>query len=480
MAYTKKLESFNQKSVIIMQKISIKTLRIVSIVALSVLLLIILLAFSSCADAAGIAMAVVFPTVTGGTIVSNEPATLANVTEYSPALLQNEIDSRIVKIRPMSTPIDQISRYKGARKSGSMIVDYYSVDTKPTRFYTSTNYVEPTASTVTNNHTRASIAVDNMEAIEVSDTLLALNHYGYNADGTEKSSHFLVLYVLGKDLENGTILVSAVNGKLIGSVANCVPSITPGVELVRMGRAATELDVQTAQFESLPVKSQNFCQIFKMQIEQSTFLKIANKEVEWDFSDQEEAAIYDMRLSMEKSFLFGVQKNIYDPFKKENVSLTGGVWWQAGKEYTYSIEEELTQDHLVDIMQQCFTGNAGSKRKVMIAGSDFISRLSKMEQYKTIASDKTVTKWGIDFNEIVSKFGKLYVIHSEIFDDCDLSGNAFIFDPEYIQKWSHVPFGTQALDLKKAGIRNTDALVITEASCMTLRYPNAHMRIIAI
>lgn len=36
------------------------------------------------------------------------------------------------------------------------------------------------------------------------------------------------------------------------------------------------------------------------------FPKIANKEVEWDFSDAEEAAIYDM-IKREKSFMFGVK-----------------------------------------------------------------------------------------------------------------------------------------------------------------------------
>jgi hypothetical protein len=94
------------------------------------------------------------------------------------------------------------------------------------------------------------------------------------------------------------------------------------------------------------------------------------------------------------------------------------------------------------------------------------------------SEDKTMVKWGLDFNEIVSKFGRLYVIHSEIFDDVDMQYNGLVIDPEYIQKWSHVPFATQKLDLKKAGIRNTDALVLTEASCLTLRYPQAHMRII--
>ena len=59
------------------------------------------------------------------------PVTAQLADEVSPGLLRNEIDDRIVKIRPMSTPLDQISRYGGSRLCGSMKVDYYSVDTRP-------------------------------------------------------------------------------------------------------------------------------------------------------------------------------------------------------------------------------------------------------------------------------------------------------------------------------------------------------------
>ncbi len=67
----------------------------------------------------------------GGNHVTDGPLTVSAVREASPELLLNEIDSRIVKVRPMATPIDQISRMVGARRAKSMIVDYYSVDTKP-------------------------------------------------------------------------------------------------------------------------------------------------------------------------------------------------------------------------------------------------------------------------------------------------------------------------------------------------------------
>ena len=69
----------------------------------------------------------------GGAHVLNAPITTNISEQVSADLLTNEIDSRIVKIRPMSTPIDQISRMGKARHSKSMVTEYYSVDTTPSQ-----------------------------------------------------------------------------------------------------------------------------------------------------------------------------------------------------------------------------------------------------------------------------------------------------------------------------------------------------------
>ena len=58
--------------------------------------------------------------------------TTSMAAQLAPGLLRNSIDERIVRIRPMSTPVDQISRCAGARATRSMVVEYYSVDTKAT------------------------------------------------------------------------------------------------------------------------------------------------------------------------------------------------------------------------------------------------------------------------------------------------------------------------------------------------------------
>ena len=306
----------------------------------------------------------------------------------------------------MATPIDQLSRWAGSKKSGSMVVDYYSVDTRPTSTKV-TRSVEGCSDNVgASRFQKVQLPVENADLFEASETVLVRGVGGYKPDGKTKSNQDLVLYVLRKSEDGASISAVTVNGQTIGEFENCIPTIPEGTMLVRMGRAASELDVQTPQFEALPQKSQNYCQIFKMQIEQSTLQKIANKEVGWTFSDQEEAAIYDMRLGMEKNFLFGVKSRVEDPGKHETIMLTGGIW------------------------------------------------------------------------EMHSKFGKLYILLSEVFDECGMEYNGMIIDPEYLQKYSHIPFTTEQLNLKQAGVRNTDALVLTEASCMTLRYPKAHLRII--
>ena len=436
--------------------------------------------FATCNNDAGIgcitAMAVVTGTA-GGKHIAGEPLTVELAKTESPDLLRNEIDRRIVKIRPMATPIDQLSRWAGAKHAGSMIVDYYSVDTRPTTALTVSAFTGCTDDEGSDRFQKARLSTDNNDLFEASETILVKGVAGYQPDGKTQSSQDLVLYVVEKEASTGMLNVVTVNGQTIGEYENCIPTIPSGTTLVRMGRAATELDVQTPQFEALPKKSRNYCQIFKMQIEQSTLQKIANKEVGWTFSDQEEAAIYDMRLGMEKNFLFGVKARVEDTKKRETVMLTGGIWDQAGSEFTYE-KGALNQNAVISMMRKAFTGNAGNKRKILIGGSGLIEQLNQLESTKVVMAGENIVKWGIDFSEMRSKFGKLYVLLSEVFDECGMEDNGMIIDPEYLQKYSHIPFTTESLNLKQAGVRNTDAIVLTEASCMTLRYPKAHMRIV--
>lgn len=385
-----------------------------------------------------------------GNVISGKVLTTELAEKGAPGLLRNAIDKAIVKIRPMATPLDQISRMGHRRAVDSMEVEYYSVDSRGDR----------TMVTGVDSSTEEDVwlfMVDDADIFEASES------FAYRtADGG-----FGTAYVIGK---SGEILEVSLMGESIDNIDLSAP-------IIRMGRAATQLDVQSPQFSILPKKRSNLCQIFKMQIEQSVVMKLSHKEIGWNLSDQQEAAIYDMRMGMEKQYLFGRKGKVYDPKKGETVTLTEGIWHQAGKELNVDLKS-FGGSELVDLLRGAFTENSGSRRKVLMAGSELISALNKIESVHVLTARDQVTAWGIDFSVLQSKFGKLYVVFSDIFDVMGMPGCGLIVDPEYIQKHVFIPFQAEKLDLRGSGQRNTEALVLTEAGCLTLRYPGAHARVI--
>lgn len=395
--------------------------------------------------------------------MTNTPVTTQLTQQVSPTLLRSEIDKRIVKIRPSSTPLDQISRMAGARAAGSMKVDYYSVDLKAGSILTVSN--SPAAS-ITKDDT-ISLQLANATTICQSDTILfpAID----NGAGQP-----LVGYVIESSGKYIKFIPTNIDFNEDGECD--IPAIPTSSLLVRMGRAAGELDVQTPQFATLPTKETNFCQIFKAQIEESLLQRLSDKEVGWTFSDQEEAAILDMRMCMERSFLFGSMKSLTLP-DGSNILLTGGIWNQTDKEFRYN-KSSLDNRSVISMMRQAFSECNGSTRKVLLAGSGLIEKLNTLEAHRVLTGNERVTKWGVDFDYVVSKFGALYVARCEVFDLCGMEDYGMIVDPEYITKYSHIPFSAERISFHKQGVRNTEAVVLTEASCLVLRYPTAHMRII--
>ena len=188
-------------------------------------------------------------TITENT-VSDAPVTTQISAQVSPTLLRSEIDERIIKIRPSSTPLDQISRMAGARKAGSMKVEYYSVALKPGSVHTQGALQ---ARAITKDDT-IEINIDTKSVLSVSDTVLFPTIR--NTAGEP-----IVGYVFNVDSKKVTMLPVNIEFNEDGEFN--FPAIADKTLLVRMGRAAGELDVQTPQFATLPTKEYNLCQIFK-------------------------------------------------------------------------------------------------------------------------------------------------------------------------------------------------------------------------
>lgn len=406
-------------------------------------------------------------------------------TDGDPNFYMSDVDKRIIKIRPMATPLDQISRYAKSLSADSFEVKYYSVGTREIKCTTSAKV------TAMNAGASTSLPVSDLNMFTLDDTIRVVGVPAITkSDGRAYTSDDslipdLVLCVCGKDASTNLPTVYAVNGNVDSSSKQpiLVPEIPAGTTLVRMGKACGELDVQTGRFNNIPMPETQYCQNFMIQVEQSTFDSIAKKEVKWDFSDIEEDGIYDMRLAMENTYLFGV-KNVIKHVAKDGMMtwFTGGIWWMAGKDIEvgeWNDEKkcaEITDENLVDITKDLFVGTGvGNKRKVLFAGSDMLSAFSKIKSEKFRLKD-TVEVWNLKFKSWDTDFGEVLTIHHELFDVNGMSDCGFAMDPEYLTKKTYVSWARNALDLKKAGLRNTDAVVIQEVSCLYLRYAKAHAR----
>ncbi|MBQ9499299.1 MAG: hypothetical protein IJR56_04240 [Bacteroidaceae bacterium] len=400
-------------------------------------------------------------------------------------MYMKDIDKRITKIRPMATPIDQISRYAKAQKSDSFEVKYYSVGTRPVTCKTS-SAVEAQASGAS-----IPLPVDDVNMFTLDDTIRVVgvkgkfDDKGVAYDPNSDDTPDLVLCVCGRDATTSMPVVYAVNGnKDSNDQTTFVPAIPSGTSLVRMGKACGELDVQTGRFNNLPTAEIQYCQNFMIQIEQSTFDAIAAKEVYWNFSDLEEDGIYDMRLAQENTYLFGVKNKINHTTKDGMTTwFTKGIWYMAGKDIEVGRWDATTQKaiiedtDLVDITKDLFVGTGiGNKRKILFCGSDMLAAFSKIKSDKFRLKD-TVEIWNLKFKSWDTDFGEVLTIHHELFDMNGMADCGFALDPEYLSKKTHVSWGRNVLDLKKAGIRNTHAVVLQEVSCLYLRYAKAHARL---
>lgn len=405
--------------------------------------------------------------------------------EGDPEFYTKDIDKRITKIRPMSTPIDQISRYAKKQSSDSFIVKYYSIGTRPIKCQTSDNIAKQTSGA------SVTLKVDDVNMFTLDDTIRVVgvkavyDEKGVKYDQADINTPDLVLCVCGRDTNTNQPVVYAVNGEWDEATKQSifVPAIPKGTTLIRMGKACAELDVQTGRFNNLPTAEEQYCQNFMIQIEESTFNKIASKEVDWNFSDQEEDGIIDMRITQENTYIWGAKNRIKHTSKdNQDTWFTKGIWWMAGKDIEIGHWDadkkccEISDDDLVDISKDLFAGTGiNNKTKVILAGSDTLAAFSKVKSEK-FRLKESVECWDLKFKSWETEFGEMLMLHHELFDLNGMSDAAFALDPEFLSKKTHVSWSRNILDLKKAGIRNTNAVVIQEVACLYLRYAKAHAR----
>jgi len=397
--------------------------------------------------------------------------------------IQKHVEAEITKISPMSTPFLQISNYAQKGKADSQVIKYYSMGTRPLK----TTLAGDGIAVATGTTDRVQLEPTDSGIFTVDDTILVQGVMGYEADGdTRSTTQELVLSVCAVDDNTGKFSVYAVNGKKNTAGENILwPAIEAGTTLVRMGKACSEQDVQTGRYYGLPDAEEQYCQNFMIQVEASTFSKMTKREVNWTFSDVEEQAVADCKLTQEMSFLFGAKaKHKHRAKGGDIVYFTGGVWNMAGKQTDLGTYNSSTQDttvtdkQLVDMLQFLYANTGiGGKEKVVFAGSKFLAALAKIDSSSKIIQRQSATKWQLEFSGFRSNFGSILVVLDEQLDLAGKSDWAFATDPDYMKKRTFKSWSRSIYDMKELAIRNTEAVVIQEVCCMFLVHKNAHARL---
>lgn len=403
--------------------------------------------------------AAVVPNEGGGKTIVNAPLSTDITREESVNLLERDVSTDIAKVRPNSTPLDAVTRRIKKQKSVSQVTAYYSVGVMPKK---SAVKAQVTAGSA---NTPVTVTVEDSTLFEVNDTVMLPT---VKVEGRG----YLTLYVQ-KKTDEGNLVVIAINTE-----NNAVPEIAAGAEIIRIGFAGSEKDAQAPAMQALPDDKENYCQVFESQCEETEFQRLTDKEVEWNMTDIEEQCVYELKRKIEDTLMFGQKAKFRDPLKKEMVYTTEGMWWQAGSEFSYDKDEDFENKTLTALSQTVFAGNNGSKNRILFAGSDLIAKFQNLAYYeRTIGASEEMTKFGVDFSVIVTKFGRLNIVHLETFDELGMSGCGFVLDPSNAVRKEFKPFTRRELDLKKAGVRNTDAVFFQEVACVNLMNPKTHCRI---
>lgn len=410
-----------------------------------------------------------------------------------------EVNKRIVEMKMESCPVDQILRaQERINHSKSIVVKYYAIGQRPISSTVKTATSAGTGSMVT-------VEVNNKSAFDTMDVIMFPDIMGWEADGVTRSTLVPLQVRVMTCNDDGHPKVLAINGsKCSDGTRFGMPQINQGEKMLRLGRAAAEMDVETGSYYVLPEASEKYCQRFIMQCEQSIIERMSAKEIPWTFSRQERIAMDDMRGGIERQGLFGFNNKMIHG-NKGAIYTTGGIFWDAGKDlelghwiqkkdengtaittktedgqtvnvYEYVISpKELTSFVAAAIKD---AGNA-SRTKMLFVDNLIYQAFTNMKQnkYFVTSTEKNWENTKLDFESFQHMGTKILVYRHDAFNSWGMDGHAFLLDARYLEKWVFGDWSRKEYNLKDLFVRNSNAVVMEEFSCWTLTYPMAHARV---
>lgn len=400
--------------------------------------------------------------------------TRAGAEEVTDDLIQKSIEKEVIKIKPhlFAAATVASANTKMVKNINNPEYEFNSIETLPTITTLKTAYTG-------NGSVQDSIDMADNKLIAINETIVIPSSPGYKSDGVTLDGRFLVLNVINKD-NSGRPIVVPLNGVKSGAKLNTIPSLEAGVKVVRGSRTGTERQIRTDLFSAVPTPSTQYLQKFIIETEESTYFEKADKKVKWTKSEITDMALFEMKLTQNTDFWLGRKekrkiKSKYYEDKEDMAWFMEGIWWQAGKDFSFGSSTITTQD-LVAMTKKAFVGNASSSTKILFAGSDLIEALQNVQYNQVISVGARKQAMGLEFSSIISNYGKLLVYHDQSINDIGFEAKGLIIDPDYFMKVT-MGWKQESWDHAKLGVSDSKGQVFHETCALVMQNSKAHMRV---
>ena len=398
-----------------------------------------------------------------GTTVVSEKAEGNNVVKAG--YIDEDLDKKLVLIRPQDTPIDTFTRTIANNvRSSAWEAGGWEIGTRQTR--------DNVDGAVTAGAT--SITVENGDMWLPGDTLIVHSVSNNEDAGPMLDANQQPIGLLVKEVSGNTLTVQRT-----GTLSATVPAIADGSILARLSPAVSELEASVEGINLQPSERHYYNQTHMCQVEESVIHSLIKKKVAMDFGVYKEQTLWDFKRGMEFSNLFqigGLSKNK----KGELVHLATGLWWQMTGQSTVDFSAAMSDQDWNAIGKAIFEGNNGSDRRLLFAGNTLLEQIANAKSYqKQIEAKNTEMVLGLRVFKIETPFGELLVKPMGSLFEGYYSKCGMVIDPNFVKKYVMEPLTTTTLDLNKTGQRRVDnAVRIHETYSLFLENLPCHRRII--
>ena len=377
--------------------------------------------------------------------------------------LEEDLNKKLVLIRPQDFPIDTLTRnINNVKKSESWEAGGWEVGVR--EIYDTVKEAASASATV--------IKPTNIEMWLVGDTFSFINSTGFLLDGNDKPVSCFIT-----DISADSLTI-----KRIGSADSynaSIPAIPVGTYMLRQSRAVSELEASVTGFALAPSTRKVYNQTHMTQVEESVIHSLLKKKVAMDFGVYKEQTLWDFKRGMELCNLFqdgGLSKNK----KGEIVHLSTGLWHQMDQQSTIDYNSAMSDYEWNLLGKDIFDGNNGSDRRLLLAGPDLLAQVARVESYqKQLNAKSTEIVSGLRVNRIETPFGELLIKPLGSLMPLWFSKCGMVIDLNFLTKYVMEPLRTDTLELNKTGQRRVDnAVRMLETYSLFLENLPVHRRIV--